>query len=300
MTARLVYRSYGGENMKSRPAYYSKLLALASFVRAAEAAPVDVTFLNDGPIPDDRLAMMHGRGNVIDIAGGPLGMRSSYIKGLELATELDWPDHDLVYYCEDDYLHTVDAFASLVTAAEQLPEATYFTLHGAKERHPELDYPRHWRPRPDVTAGNRTWTNIPSTTSTFGGRVGAVKEDMAIFKQCMRPFTRTFLDHETCLLYQGYRPYNVREVLIGPPDRRATDPRSIAKNCVLVPFRIGMNVRAVTRRHRPHLLYSAEPNVACHLENEHMAPGVDWTAVASETRAWAADAGHPVNTHGAA
>ena len=37
---RIVYRSHGGENMKSRPAYYSKLLALASVVRAAEESGV--------------------------------------------------------------------------------------------------------------------------------------------------------------------------------------------------------------------------------------------------------------------
>ena len=55
----VVYRSYGGENAKGRPPYYSKLLALTSMVRAAELAGehVHLVFLNDGTIPADRLAV---------------------------------------------------------------------------------------------------------------------------------------------------------------------------------------------------------------------------------------------------
>jgi hypothetical protein len=39
MTLRLVYRSYGGENTKRRPHYYSKVLTLTSFVQAAQRVP---------------------------------------------------------------------------------------------------------------------------------------------------------------------------------------------------------------------------------------------------------------------
>ena len=34
---RILYRHYGGDNTKPRPAYYSKMLALTSLLRAAEA-----------------------------------------------------------------------------------------------------------------------------------------------------------------------------------------------------------------------------------------------------------------------
>ena len=298
MTTRLVYRSYGGENRKSRPWYYSKLLSLASFVRAAEAADLDITFVNDGPIPADRMALMARRGEVVPVAHGPAGMRTSYLTGLQQATERKWDDDDVAYFCEDDYLHTVDAFATLTAAAQELPQVAYFTLHGTRERDPAVDYPHGWQPRPDLRAAGVAWTHIPSTTSTFGGRVGAVKEDMGIFRQCMRPFRRTFLDHETCLLYQGYRPYNLAELFVGLPERRGTDLGSIAKTAVLVPFRVGMNVRALTRRSQPHLLYTPAPNRACHLENDVLSPGVDWPAVAEETREWAADAGHRIAVDG--
>ena len=298
MTIRLVYRSYGGENRKSRPVYYSKLLALASFVRAAEAADLSITFINDGPIPADRKALMARRGELVPIANGPAGMRTSYLTGLHQATERNWADDDVAYFCEDDYLHTIDAFATLTAAAEQLPQVAYFTLHGARKREPAVDFPHGWRPQPDLTAANIGWSHIPSTTSTFGGRVGAVKQDMGIFRQCMRPFRRTFLDHETCLLYQGYPPYNLPEIFTGLPEHRSSGFASIAKTAVLVPFRVGMNVRALTRRSSPHLLYAPDRNLACHLENDVISPGVDWPTVASETREWAADVGHPIAVDG--
>ena len=80
MTHRLVYRSYGGENRKQRPDYYSKVLTLTSFVRAAARLPAaDIIFLNDGPVPGDRLAIMERFGRVIqlaDDAAGPAGQLS--------------------------------------------------------------------------------------------------------------------------------------------------------------------------------------------------------------------------------
>ena len=58
-TVHLVLRSYGGENLKRRPSYYSKLLALTSFVRAASRLPdAEVIFLNDGPVPPLHLELM--------------------------------------------------------------------------------------------------------------------------------------------------------------------------------------------------------------------------------------------------
>ena len=50
MTLRLVYRLYGGENLKRRPSFYSKKTSMASFLHAAEAASADVVTFVDGPV----------------------------------------------------------------------------------------------------------------------------------------------------------------------------------------------------------------------------------------------------------
>src|SRR5215213_752023 len=131
MTLRAVYRSYGGENTKKRPAYYSKLMALLSFVRTASAVPdIDIVFVNDGPIPSDRLDVMHRFGRAIQISERPHGMRASYRFALALADLEDWADDDLVSFHEDDYLYTADAFPALAEAASRLTQASYFSLYG--------------------------------------------------------------------------------------------------------------------------------------------------------------------------
>jgi hypothetical protein len=85
LTIHLVYRSYGGENRKRRPAYYSKWLTLNSFLRAAERLPdADLIFLNDGPIPERRLQAMHTAGRVVSLGDTPSGMRASYLHALHL------------------------------------------------------------------------------------------------------------------------------------------------------------------------------------------------------------------------
>lgn len=295
---RLLYRSYGGENHKGRPAFYSKLLSLASFLRAAESAGAEVVFLNDGPIPAQRLDLMRGRGEVVALPGGPVGMRTSYATALELPMHRGWDDEDVAYFSEDDYLHHVDAFSQLQRAADDIPAAGYFALYGSTPSYPAYSSgesfvpPRGWRPRADVNVDRRRWVNIPSTASTFGARVGVVRADLGIFKQGMLPYRTRYLDHETCLVYQGHRPFSPTDVLCGPADTRSGfGLRGIAVNAALAPFRFAFNARALTRRRSPHLLYASEPNLACHLETAFMAPGVDWEEQAVDTRAWAAARG---------
>lgn len=293
---RLVYRSYGGENMKGRPPFYSKALALASFVRAARATPADVVFLNDGPVPAERLALMEGNGEVVALPGGPVGMRASYRAALEVPVQRRWPGKDVVYFCEDDYLHQEGAFVELVRAAEELSQASYFALYASTPQHPAFGpgapfvAPRGWEPSAPASVGSRTWVNVPSTASTFGARVSAITSDMPIFRQGMVPYRTRLLDHETCLVYQGHVPYPLAEIAFGAPATRfRSGVSAVAVNAVLSPFRLAFNARALTRRRTPHMLYAADPNLACHLESAFMSPGADWAMIARQTAEWALD-----------
>jgi hypothetical protein len=72
MTLRLVYRLYGGENLKRRPSFYSKKTSMASFLQAAEAASADVVTLVDGPVADDLRRMAASDGRIIDLPDGPV------------------------------------------------------------------------------------------------------------------------------------------------------------------------------------------------------------------------------------
>lgn len=300
MTLRIVLRSYGGDNKKGRPPFYSKDLVVASFVRAARAAQeadpgqVEVLFVNDGPIPAPRLAFMERSGRVLAIPGGPVGMRDSYRYGLDMADRFGWPDDDLVVFVEDDYLLTADAFTVLVRGAQALPEAAYFAICGSRA----TDYddpaqqrlhglPVGWRPLgPDRVVGDRTWINVLSVASTFAARVAAIRADRDIFELCMKPFRKRYFDHETCLLYQGVTPYTGGAYFFGLPGDFVPCARGVARAVALLPYRVVLNRRA-RRQHQPHLLYAVQPTVAVHLEVDLMDPGRNWSGEAEDVVAWA-------------
>ena len=302
MTLRLIYRSYGGENMKSRPSYYSKTLTLLSFVRAACAVPdAELVFSNDGPVPAPRLAIMERYGRVHQLEETAQGMRYSYRAALEEAARSSWPDEDVVCFVEDDYLFTEGAFQALADAAELLPQASYFSLYGDRVGGGDADgslgetdhsLPRDWRPAPDHVVNGRTWFNRDSITSTFGARLGALRSDLDIFLQCMRPFRKRYLDQETCLLYQAVVPYHGRELFFGLAGDYVPGARGLVRAAALVPFRLLINRRA-RRQREAHLLYTVTPNLSTHVEHPLISPDQDWEAVAADTVTWAEQQGLP-------
>lgn len=298
---KVVVRSYGGDNRKGRPSFYDKDVALASILRATDRVDADLYFVNDGPIPPHRLETMAAAGEIIPIPGGPVGMRDSYRFALDLPSARGWADDDVVSFHEDDYLLAADAFVALGEAARGLPGVAYFALAGVRPT--DIDdpverkahqTPRGWRPAPDADVAGRAWIHVMSTTSTFAARVGALAADRDVFEQCMRPFRRRFLDHETCLLYQGVVPYHGAELLTGLPgdfDPAARGlPRALLRTLVLVPYRIGLGLRARQQR-EPHLLYAPAPPLATHMEIGGLAPGRDWATEAADVRDWARRAG---------
>jgi hypothetical protein len=290
----LVYRLYGGENRKGRPPFYSKQLALASALRAAQVAQADFVVLADGTIPDHLQEMVTDRAQVVYLVDGPVGMRKSFIAGLKYPDVAGWPDDDLVYFCEDDYLHEENSFARLIEAAIQITWASYFALYASTPQHPVLwpglPYfePADWIARPPAQVHDHRWVNVPSTASTFGARVGALRRDRGIMRQALVPYRTRYLDHEMHLVHQGRLPYSASELFLGPkPTRFRTGLAELGANIILTPFRMAYNARAFTRRKNPHLLYAADPNLASHLETAFMAEGLDWARQARDTEEWA-------------
>ncbi len=299
MAIRVVYRSHGGENAKDRPDYYSKRLGLLSFLRATEGMDLDVVYVNDGPIPDDRLRLMTATGQTVELPG--VGMRGSYRTALRVATSGRWSREDVVWFSEDDYLYHGDAFRRLQQAVDTLDEAEYFALYASTPAHPVEEGPVHrpsgWRDLPPWQVGDQAWVRIYSTTSSFGARIGALHQDMGIFRFCMVPHVRMLRDHDTCLLLQGFEPHSytglARAVVgLGNGDGSGdASGRARARAAALAPFLLASNLRAHRRPSRRRMFLAAEPNLATHMETGLSATGRDWPEVARETWAWAAQRG---------
>jgi hypothetical protein len=292
---RLVYRSYGGENRKDRPAYYSKKLCLLNALQAADRAGIEVTFINNGPIAEELVALMRPRGEIVTLPD--VGMRRSFLTGLRLPGSRGWPADDVVYFCEDDYLHVPDAFTALGAAASAL-DASYFALYGAllddedaaegiiwdlEKQGSEVVLPRGFHRADPVEVDGVVWKHILSTTSTFGARVGALAKDIGIFRQSGLPHRTMYRDYDMCVTYQGYEahpwPDLARELVLA--GRGSVAER--ARRAALVPFKTAMNLRSHRRPGNRHRLVCAAPNLGCHMESAFLARGHDWERVARDT-----------------
>lgn len=298
MRLHVLYRSFGGENQKGRPSYYSKRLSLISFLRSVQGVPgLDVTFVNNGPVPADRLVLMQRSGARVLQIEAPTS-RVSFRYALKRAIASDWADDDVVYFVEDDYLHAPDALARLDAAVRALPEVSYFLTYGATRTSPlgSLEHyeectPKNWQPREDRVVDGQLWRPALAPTSTYAARVGAVRQDYGIFLQSHLPYRNHYLDLQGGLVTQGYEPYRwdrlAREVVGLVPGGVKARVRAIGE----APFKVAFNLRAHRRPGRRRLMFVAEPNLATHLETEFISPGRDWETVAKDAQRFFDDGG---------
>jgi hypothetical protein len=293
----IVYRSCPAGNGKQRPPFHDKLLSLASFARALAEGPrpASMIFLNDGEIPDDRLALMRELGETAAVprtptgvaserilrhqTGGGIGLTRSYFAALELPDKRGWAADDVVYFVEDDYLHRPDALSRLREAIQELPAASYFALYGSVD-------PLETVP---MTAGGRKWYTGHSTTSTFAARVGALRQDRLIHR--LGFFASGTADRTVCLAYRGVRPFAwnhvVGDLMGGAPEGRGRLNGRLKR----ASLQAAVNGLAMRSGFHRHLLLVADPPLATHVESGVLAPGVDWEAVARDTAAWARSGG---------
>jgi hypothetical protein len=295
-----IYRSCGSENQKGRPPYFSKLLALVSFLcafaeverrfLAAAKSPPELIYLNDGPIPANRAKIMERTGEIV--TGENLGLRGSLRAALALPAVRRWDPNDLVWFAEDDYLYVQRAFTGLVTAAERFPDADYFGLYALLGRRtpdgkPLPDYapvPVDWRDSDPVLVEDHPWRRAVSTTHTFGARVGAIVADKRLWEVAI--WSDGAFDHTSCLMYQGYQPFSWRS-LGGEDGRLKTRVRRAA-------IRAGLNLWQAMRVRLgapARTLVAPEPSLSTHLEAEHLAIGTDWAKVAREQMRWGSGSG---------
>jgi hypothetical protein len=267
----VIYRSVGPDNAKNRPPYHDKRSSLLSLLRALEAVDRgDVTFLNGGPMPEDRLALMRSAGRIEP--RGARHMHESYWEALALAVRL--PDEDLALFAEDDHLYRADALAALLDAARALPGVDYFAPYGStvtampngEPLHPGLRVPRV---REEVLAPG--WCRGVSHTSSFAVRVGALRRDVRLHR--VAPRCGGAWDHALGLAYQGLLPYGAGG-LLEPLRLPGLAPSRRAK---VVIWRGLLSALAFTRRSSRRLAV-ARPPLSTHAETGVIALGTDWAA----------------------
>jgi hypothetical protein len=304
---RIVYRSTGTENGKPRPEYYSKMLGLASLLRAADRLPFapEIVFLNDGRVSDAVLDLQHDHGAVHGVDGGSNRRSFRAAVARAAAVPAGGPD-EIVWFAEDDYLYAPEAFTTLMAAAERFPVADYFSLYGSDALDASVPGRRPvMRPEKGAAgdpraraAGAATWYRAHATTSTFGVRAPALRQDARLLR--LMPWTGGAWDTATCLALQGYRPFRAADLL---PDAAGGVVRTGVRGLV----RAGAGLRSARRESRRRVQLGADPELIWHMElldgTTRTAPSaltarVDWGSLAIDTMFWAADRGIAVPAPG--
>jgi hypothetical protein len=293
----VVCRSVGSENKKNRPRFYDKTLALASLLRAADNSGIstELVFLNDGPIPPERVDLMALAGDVVQVSCG--SNRASLRRALALPRERGWAGGDLVWFAEDDYLYAAHALAGVVAAAHELPRADYFALYStlrfdrfATRRSPTIGVRQRADGDPDAVAlGHSRWYQAVSTTSTFGTRVRILLADEWLLRTA--PFVGGAFDHATCLTLQGYRPFGWDDLGGEPLDpQQASLLKRAARRTALTGVRLALDAVALSRSERARrTIVAPDPDLATHMEEGKLAPGIDWAAEAVDVADWLRD-----------
>lgn len=236
-----IYRTFDGDNNKPRPPYYSKLRAFQSFLLSWTRI-TDGTLIvavNSPQVPPSIAALVDRYADEVRFVTEQ-GNAQCYQAALTWS--LDLADNGLVYHAEDDYLYHPDAFPALVTAAERIPAADYFTLYDHNDRYQRTDDMHLGRREFVALAGNRHWRVVESTCMTYAARVRALRRD-------------AFLHRTLCA--DGM-----------PRDRLL--------------WRLTQGVGIFCWKLPKRTLISPLPSLATHLEPEFLAPVVDWGALADQ------------------
>lgn len=218
----VLYRICNSENLKSRPAFYSKASCLKNFLVALERVrDARMVLISAGEPSTDCIKLLPAHIEVEILK--QCGNSASFLHALRRS--LQYPPTDLVYFVEDDYLHVPQALEKLLDCHREL-QPDYITLYDHPARywgpeHPHADLPLRTK-FCRVTATHH-WRNVESTCMTFSARTETLRQDCQIIINHLAP--KAPQDRELFRHLQGLGKYSGHEpprVLIGPVPSLAT------------------------------------------------------------------------------
>ncbi len=273
------YRVTPAGNRKPRPPWFSKRIALRSFLRSLELAGsgATVTYVADGGVPAELADLVRASGPVVDVVGGDAPR--SFRRLLDVTRDVD--DDALVWFAEDDYLYRPSALTDLRAAADALPHAGYFGLYTPDNTAWHLDHasqPGRRLPEERSDVGGQAWRRTWDSTSTFGLRATDLHRDRALLTLCSA--TGGPWDGTCVTTVQGVPSYPWRHLYA---DLYLRLSRASAGRVVSRPVLRGLSNLAATTRRATWM--APVTSLATHCEPDHLAPGTDWAGLAREPAA---------------
>lgn len=181
-----IYRISDGSYIKDRFHFATKRACLRNFLRVFNPSTDDLLIIADN-VHEETWRMVNElhphtiRANICHGAG------SWRYGAFDIALK-EYPDHEIVYFVEDDYLHLPDSQKILL---EGMAVADYVSLYDHYDKYLSAD---RGGSNPfikyggEVTRVIRTksshWKLTNSTTMTFATTMSILREDQAIWAEC--------------------------------------------------------------------------------------------------------------------
>ncbi len=108
-----------------------------------------------------------------------------------------WPNNEIVYIVEDDYLHRPEALKILQEAFDET-NADYITLYDHPDKYIPGYFDKYAPGFSHILFFSRSchWKTIPSTTNTFATRYKTLMDDMEVHMKFSPEDEKTSRDHE--------------------------------------------------------------------------------------------------------
>ena len=263
----VMVRVVAHENRKNRPKWYSKELRLASLVDSVSTARRNginartIALLDSsGPSPYQDLDFaLADFDEVRRIKGGSasrswramLRVISRELKGLD--------DGDIVYFVEDDHLHTKEAIT---------------VLNGT-----EADYTFLYSTDVDSASANGGWMRAHSGVSSFAVRASVLRKDFR--RLYVFSYSRNAWDNLTCHALSRDLP------AVYLFSQRIEDPLDHEGRVTLAAkfsYQLLWTLIALAWVSKPRSLAACVPNQAAHAELQHLPLGRDWGQTAASIK----------------
>ena len=179
---------YSRDPQKVRPEWFSYEICFQNLLRTVKADPladrVKITILYDGTLDDfmlDFVASYYSDEslglNVQFIRGGSNG--NSFLIALDLVRSSEFPDTDLIYFLENDYLHQHGWVSKLFELFESRHPIDFVSLYDHRDKY-DFDMYSELLSKLIYTPSHH-WRTVPSTCGTFILEKGAVLRDYDIW-----------------------------------------------------------------------------------------------------------------------
>jgi hypothetical protein len=221
------------------------------------------------------------------------------------------PDQFL-WFSEDDYLYRPDALRLLTAGLASLPDADYVTMYGSRALDVAASGPRavsfdpggaEGDPAAAITVDGVQWYRGFASTSTYGTRLGTLREDRRLLALCSisgGPWDRT-----TSQALAGYRPFTLSEIRQDVLPSGSVGLSDRGKGLARGAMRVAVTARSLRRQSRRRTLFAADPELISHMEVHDsttrtvpsaQSAATDWAAIAAETVSWAQGRGIAVSS----